>query len=49
MLEDWGQSACGAFSVDMDAVIASHPLPRLRAVHTAAEPHWQPPEYSWKR
>jgi len=42
MLEDWGQAACGAFSVDMDAVIASHPRERLRGVHTDAEPHWQP-------
>jgi uncharacterized SAM-binding protein YcdF (DUF218 family) len=42
MLEDWGLSRCGAFSVDMDAVIASHPLERLRAVHTDAVPDWLP-------
>jgi len=42
MLEDWGQTACGAFSVDMDAVLALHPLARLRAVRTAAVAGWQP-------
>jgi hypothetical protein len=42
MLEDWGVSACGAFSVDMDAVIASHPRERLRAVRTDASPAWVP-------
>jgi len=42
MLEDWGQTACGAFSVDMDAVLALHPLARLSAVRTAAVAGWQP-------
>ena len=42
MLEDWGQRSCGAFSVDMDAVLASHPEERLRAVRTAAVGDWLP-------
>lgn len=42
MLEDWGQTTCGAFSVDMDAVIASHPAARLHAVRTAPVADWQP-------
>ena len=42
MLEDWGQTACGAFSVDMSAVLALHPLARLGAVRTAAVAGWQP-------
>lgn len=42
MLEDWGQKGCGAFSVDMDAVLASHPLERLRAVRTRPVGEWQP-------
>ncbi|HEY2745797.1 MAG TPA: YdcF family protein [Polyangia bacterium] len=42
MLEDWGLDHCGAFSVDMDAVIASHPLERLRAVKTDAARAWLP-------
>jgi DUF218 domain-containing protein len=40
MLEDWGQRSCGAFSVDMDAVTASHPLERLHAVRTDAARDW---------
>jgi hypothetical protein len=42
MLEDWGLDACGAFSVDMDAVVASHPLERMRGVRTAPVADWQP-------
>ena len=42
MLEDWGLTSCGAFSVDMDAVLASHPLQRLHGVHTDPMRDWQP-------
>jgi hypothetical protein len=42
MLEDWGVRDCGAFSVDMDAVLASHPRERLRAVRTGAVTDWIP-------
>jgi len=42
MLEDWGQTTCGAFSVDMDPVHASHPAARLRAVRTPPVADWQP-------
>ncbi|HEX8950728.1 MAG TPA: YdcF family protein [Polyangia bacterium] len=42
MLEDWGQASCGAFSVDMDAVLATHPRERLRAVRTAPIGDWLP-------
>jgi hypothetical protein len=42
MLEDWGQRDCGAFSVDMSAVVALHPLQRLHAVRTDAMPNWLP-------
>ena len=42
MLEDWGVQACGAFSVDMDAVIASHPAAQLHAVRTEPVADWQP-------
>ena len=42
MLEDWGVPSCGAFSVDMDAVLASHPLERLRSVKTDAVEPWLP-------
>ena len=42
MLEDWGLRACGAFSVDMTAVVALHPLERLRDVRTDAAPNWLP-------
>ncbi len=42
MLEDWGARDCGAFSVDMDAVRATHPLERLRSVRTEAAPDYVP-------
>ncbi|MCU1278717.1 MAG: hypothetical protein JWM53_2263 [bacterium] len=42
MLEDWGLRACGAFSIDADAVTASHPLSRLHAVRTEAVDPWLP-------
>ena len=42
MLEDWGQTSCGAFSVDLSAVEALHPLQRLHAVKTDATPRWIP-------
>lgn len=42
MLEDWGLRGCGAFSVDMDAVVALHAQERLRAVRTVAVADWQP-------
>jgi hypothetical protein len=42
MLEDWGQNGCGAFSVDMDAVVASRARERLAAVRTPAVAAWVP-------
>ncbi len=42
MLEDWGQTGCGAFSVDLAAVEALHPRERLRAVRTDATGDWLP-------
>jgi hypothetical protein len=42
MLEDWGLSGCGAFSVDVAALGALHPLERLRRVRTARVPDWRP-------
>ncbi|MDB4970368.1 MAG: hypothetical protein JWN44_6057 [Myxococcales bacterium] len=40
MLEDWGQTACGAFSVDYDAVRAAGAMPRLKAVRTEPARTW---------
>jgi hypothetical protein len=42
MLEDWGLPSCGAFSVDADAVVALHPLERLRSVKTDVVDPWLP-------
>ncbi|MGZ3443011.1 MAG: ElyC/SanA/YdcF family protein [Polyangia bacterium] len=42
MLEDWGQRDCGAFSVDMTAVVALDPRAQLRAVRTGVVPGWVP-------
>jgi hypothetical protein len=41
MLEDWGQ-ACGAFSVDLEAVRATHARERLQGLRTAAARDWLP-------
>jgi len=42
MLEDWGVSRCGAFSVDMNAVRALDPRARLAAVRTAPAADYVP-------
>jgi hypothetical protein len=41
MLLDWGQ-ACGAVSVDLEAVMAAGARPRLERLRTARVPGWQP-------